>query len=224
VNDAPAGAEDNGVGKRRRLCRIVGHEHHGEAEFPLHLPEQGAHLPPQRCVQCGEGLIEQERPRAAQQRPRERHTLLLAAGNFRGTAPFKSAEPKALDHGSSSVLANLPRQPMPPVADVLQDRHVREERQVLEDVAKRALLGWQIDALRAVEEHPLSGDDQSRVGPDEPRDHPQREGLSGPGRPEEHGQLIADRPDDVQIEARKPFAQGHGDAAHEDLRVSRFAA
>jgi hypothetical protein len=43
---------------------------------------QGAELPVRRAIESGEGLIEQQHPRVARERPREQHAARLAVGEL----------------------------------------------------------------------------------------------------------------------------------------------
>ena len=82
---------------------------------------------------------------------------------------------------------------MPGVADVLLDRHVREERVVLEDEADTAPLGRDVDAGLAVEQHRAVELDPPALGAREAGDGAQHRCLAGPGRPHERHRLAADR-------------------------------
>ena len=100
---------------------------------------------------------------------------------------------------------------------------MREERQVLKDVADGALLRRQAHRTGSVEQDVLPRDDATGIRPGEARDHPQREGLAGAGGSEENRQLRADLPGDIELEAGQVRPQRHGEAAHGALRVRRFA-
>ena len=82
----------------------------------------------------------------------------------------------------------------------------------------------QVDAGGGVEQDAPAGDDAARVGTGESRDHAQRERLARAGGSEEHRQLVADLPVDVQFEAGQARPERHGEAAHGALRTSRLAA
>jgi len=114
-----------------------GDEDRGE----LLLREDLAHLfadpRPQTGVEVGEGLVEEKCPRLGDERPGQRHPLLLAAGELVRVALAEAAEADRLQRRIDLG----PVGPAPErVADVGGDVHVREERVVLEDHADPALL------------------------------------------------------------------------------------
>ena len=100
---------------------------------------------------------------------------------------------------------------------------MREKRQVLEDIADGAPLRRQAHRAAGVEQEALPRDDAPGSRLREARDQPQRERLAGAGGAEEDGQLRADLPGDVELEAGQVRPQRHGEAAHGALRVRRFA-
>ena len=132
-------------------------------------------------------------PRLGDQRPRQRHPLLLAAGELVRVALAEAAEAdrlqRPLDPGRSGRAAQR-------VADVGGDVHVREERVVLEDHPDPPALGGDraagpLDLLAA-------DLDRARVGALEAGDQPQRRRLAAAAGAEQG----ADRPlGDVEVEA-----------------------
>ena len=78
------------------------------------------------------------------------------------------------------------------VSDVLRDRHVREQRIVLEDGADVAAVGRQVRDVDAAEPHVPA------VGLLESGDHPQHGGLARPGRTEHREELAVG---DVEVDA-----------------------
>ena len=90
------------------------------------------------------------------------------------------------------VLANRARLHPQAEGDVLEHRHVAEQRVVLEHEADMALAGAARQRILAVERH-LAG-----IGPVEARDDPQQRGLAGAGRAEQRQQFaVADLQIDV---------------------------
>ena len=71
-----------------------------------------------------------------------------------------------------------PRETVTAVEHVLEDRHVREERQILEDIADGALLRGETDRARRVEQQVPAGRDAAAIRLGETRDHPQRQGFA----------------------------------------------
>ena len=62
----------------------MGDQDRGDAELALQAPDLAAHGQPQRGVEVGERLVEQQELRLLDQRAGERHALLLAAGQLAG--------------------------------------------------------------------------------------------------------------------------------------------
>ncbi len=91
--------------------------------------------------------------RAVDDRARERDALALAAGELDRLAVAVAAEPHHLEHLVDLALALGARDALhlQPVADVLGDGHVREERVVLEDRVDVALERRQMRDLLAAE-------------------------------------------------------------------------
>ena len=86
------------VGHRHRLFLVVGDDDEGHAEpaLQLHQFELGAFA--QLLVERGQRLVEQQHLRAARQRARQRHALLLAAGELIGLALLQALELDQRDH------------------------------------------------------------------------------------------------------------------------------
>ena len=79
LRDAPVHEHRDAIGERHRLFLVVRHVDGGDAERALQLLEFEARLEPQLGVEVGQRLVEQEQPRLAHDRARQRHALLLAA-------------------------------------------------------------------------------------------------------------------------------------------------
>jgi hypothetical protein len=75
--DAPVLEEEHLVGEGDR-ARAVGHDHHGGGHRRLREPVEDLGL--HAGVDRGRGVVEHEQAGAADQRPRERDPLPLAAG------------------------------------------------------------------------------------------------------------------------------------------------
>ena len=67
------------VGHAHRLDLVVRHVDERPAEVALQALELRAHLEPEQGVERGERLVEEQRPRVADERPTERDALPLAA-------------------------------------------------------------------------------------------------------------------------------------------------
>ena len=108
----------------------------------LQLAELGLHLLAQLLIQRRERLVEQQHARPHHQRARQCHALALAAGEGGGRPRAIAAEVDHLQRlvdarlGLRAADANLAQ----PVADVLADVQVREDRIALEDHVGRAVV------------------------------------------------------------------------------------
>src|SRR5215207_1558333 len=64
------------------LLLVVGHEDRGHSQSRVEELDLGAHPQPQRGVEVGEGLVEEEYPRLPNDRPPQRHALLPPTGKL----------------------------------------------------------------------------------------------------------------------------------------------
>ena len=108
------------------------HVQEGEADIPLDLLQLDLHLPAQLQVEGAERLIEQEQGRTVHDGAGQGDALLLPAGELR-RAPLREVveldEAERLVRETARVVDAAALQPE---RDVLDDRHVREERVALE--------------------------------------------------------------------------------------------
>ena len=81
--DATLIHHDNEIGESQRLVLAVGHVDEADAELPLEALQLLAHAHAQERVECGKRLVEQQHARIGDERARERHALLLPAGQLR---------------------------------------------------------------------------------------------------------------------------------------------
>ena len=110
----------------------------GRSELAEELLQLDADCRARVCVERGQRLVEQEHPRAACERPGEPDPLALSARELGRPGLGKVSDPEAVEK------LRAPR--LPAVDDVLLDRHVREERVLLEDETDAATLGRHVDA------------------------------------------------------------------------------
>ena len=82
LDDAPAIHHADEIAHRQRLLLVVRDQHEGDAELALQVLQLDLHVGAQLLVERGERLVEQQHGRLVDQRPRQRDTLLLAAGQF----------------------------------------------------------------------------------------------------------------------------------------------
>ena len=76
----------------------------GDAELALHAPQLGAHLDAQLLVERGQRLVEQQYARLGDGRTRERHTLLLAAGELSGQTGWRARSDRTFSSIASVAL------------------------------------------------------------------------------------------------------------------------
>jgi hypothetical protein len=140
-------------------------------------------------------LVQQQQLRLGDQRPRQRETLLLAAGQLGGLPVGQLRQADHLEHPPDALAQLGAAEPLPPrqhlkrERDVAEHRHVRPDRVRLEHHAQPAPVGRQVDALAVVVQHRVLEADDSGVGPLQAGDRPQRGGLATAGRPQQGEQL-----------------------------------
>ena len=132
----PALVEDGqAVAHRERLLLVVGHVDERDPDLLLDRLELDLHLLAELEVERPERLVEEQDARSIDERACERDPLPLAARQLARLAPLVALEahhPQRVgDAGEAFRLGDLPDDQ--PVGDVVTDRHVREERVVLED-------------------------------------------------------------------------------------------
>ena len=90
-------------------------------------------------VEIGQRLVEQQHLRLQHERARHRDALLLAAGQFAGQAVAVAGQPDQLElaPARSAACALRDARGAQAVADILQHRHVREQRVGLEHHRRR---------------------------------------------------------------------------------------
>jgi hypothetical protein len=143
------------------------------------------HRLPELQVERPERLVQQEDAGTHHERAGERHALPLPTGQLPRLAIAQVFEPDhregIRDPGGPLLPGHLAHHQ--PVADVLRDRHVREQRVVLEDRVDVPVERWEIRDVLSVQE------DQPRRRLLEPGDHPQAGRLARPRRAQEGEEL-----------------------------------
>src|SRR5215470_15774753 len=182
------------IAHRQRLLLVVRHVDEGDADLALHPQQLELHLLAELEIERAERLVQQQHLRLVDDRAGQRDALALAAGELRRLARAEPGQPYHLQ-GAVHLLA-----PLGPghaadaqaVLDVPPDRHVREQRVVLEHRVDVAGVGRDPGHVRPAEQDPAV------VRAFEPRDQPQQSGLPRPGRSEQgeelagaHGQVDA---------------------------------
>ena len=177
------------VGHAHRLDLVVGDVDEGAAEVALHVLELGAHLQAQQGVEGRQRLVEQVDARVAHHGPAQRHALALAAGQLARLALQQRLDAQQLGGAADARvalglrhLALLERE-----GEVVVDRLVGVERQVLEHDRDVAIAGPHVVDALVVDEH-VAG---RRLL--EPHDGAQERRLAGAGRPEDGHELAVVR-------------------------------
>ena len=120
--------DDDLLGDLHRLLLVVRDEDRRDVDLVVQPAQPLAQLGADLGVERAEGLVEQQHLRLDGQRPRERHALLLAAGELRGVAVGEAVESHQREQ-LGDPLADLRLGPFAdaqPEADVVVHRHVLE--------------------------------------------------------------------------------------------------
>ena len=189
--------------------------HERDADVLLDALELDLQLLAQAQVQRAERLVEQQGPRAVDERAGERDALLLAAGELGGLALAEPAELDELER-LADALAHLglgDLLALEPEADVAARRQVREQRVGLEDRVDVALVGRLVGDLVAAEV------DAARGRVLEAADHPQRRRLAAARRAEHRVEGAAlDR--ERELVDRGHVAEALGDLLQVDVGLA----
>ena len=177
--------EHDAVGEGQGLILIVSDEECGDVLRALDAADLVSHGDARGGIERGEWLVQEQRAGAEDKRTRQRHALLLAAGELRRQPVGKPGEPDQLEHVRRTAaafvrcdLAHAQR-----IRDVFPDTHVREQRVRLEHHAALARSGGKRAHVLAVQP------DDAGVGPDEAGDEPQQRCLAAAAGTQTHHQL-----------------------------------
>ena len=164
-------------------------EHGGDAGLALDAADLLARLQAQPGVQVGERLVQQQHARHLDQRPRDGHALLLAAGHL-ARPPVEQLvdlyQLRRFLRAAQHLLLAGPLRPLEVLQReqyVAQHRQVRVQRVVLEYHAHAAQLGREVGHVVVTEE------DATRGGLFQPADQVQRRALAAPAGAEKAHQL-----------------------------------
>ncbi len=133
------------VAEPHRLVDVVGDQHHRRAQGALDLPELGLQVAPAGRVHRAERLVHEQHRRVDGERPRHPDALLLPAGELVRVPPrvHRVVQAHQVEQLGDPVLgaARVPAQQGRHGRDVLGDGAVREQADVLDDVADPAPQG-----------------------------------------------------------------------------------
>ena len=210
--------------ERQRLFLVVRHQQRRHAEPALKLLQLDLQLLAQLAVERAERLVEQQDVGLEDDRTRQRHALLLAAGKLRRPAILQALQPHQLQRferlaarGRAVDLAHAERK-----QHVLQHRHVREQRVGLEHQPDVALLRRRFGDVAAADE------DAARGRPVEAGDQRQQRRLARAARPQD-GDELALRHREIDLVRRRDRAVAlrhafEADVAHAIAAIARSAA
>src|SRR5262249_7311536 len=162
--DAALAHHHDAVRHGHRLGLVMGDIDEGRVQPPVQRLELGAHVDSQFGVEAGQRLVHQEHGGIGDDGAGERHALALAARAL----PRQLVEQRLYVNRSGGRAHALPHLLLRHLLDaqaerdVLEHRHVREQREVLEHHAEPALAGLQIV------DHGVADDDGRLVGASSP--------------------------------------------------------
>jgi hypothetical protein len=161
----------------------VGDDDRGGARFAQDRKRVGPHRILETGIETGKRLVHQDHGRPRRKRTGQRHALLLAAGQHMRIFVGIMRQPDAAQgvHGLVAGRALLQRRQ--PEAHIVEDGHMREEREVLKHQADAALL-WREENVGTgnfpIVEKNAAGTLRLDAGGDA-----QQRGLARAGRPEQ---------------------------------------
>ncbi len=158
---------------------------------------------PQRGVQAGERLIEQQQLRLRHQRARQGDPLLFSAGKFRGLAAAQSCDVKGQQNALDALLALRRGERRKTIGDILFNGKMREERERLKNVGSTAQPWRPGEMARGVEETFVVEFDHAGIRAEQPGDAIKQRGLPCAGGAEEHREARGECFADVEKKRRR---------------------
>lgn len=171
------------VGHGEGFRLVVGHQQGGDPLLLEDVADFRAEPHAQARVEAREGLVHQQQARPRRQRARQRHALLLAAGQLVGKQVAATAQPDDLQHLGDAPLFLGRAEALQAEADVGGHVEVGEERVLLEHHAETALFRRHREARTA--EHLAVDQDASGAHALEAGNAPERRGLAAAARAEQ---------------------------------------
>ena len=153
----------------------------GNAEAELKPAQFRAHAHAQKRIQRRERFVEQQDLRLRDQRPSERHALLLAARQLRGHALSERIHRNELEEFHRLLAARRLVDPahLQGERDIVEAGQMREQRVALKHHRRAALGGRQVGNVGVADQNVAFG------GAFVAGDHPQRGGLAASRWPEQ---------------------------------------
>ena len=183
--DAAVRHDGDPVGHREGLALVVRHVDEGDPDLLLDPLQLDLHLLAELQVERAERLVEQQDTRIQDERAGQRDPLLLPARELRGPVQVAPGQLHELERlAGRRVALGLRLLPLlQAVRDVVEDRHVREQRVLLEDGVHVAPVGRDADRVLSADQH------LADVGLLGAGDQLQRRRLAAAGRAEQRQEL-----------------------------------
>jgi integrase len=194
-HDPPVGQQQGVRGGGRQFLQVVRHQYRRDLRVRSGEQVDGLEqLLPGRDVQAGRGLVEQQQPGLADQRPRDEHPAALALGQHVPPGAGLASEAERRDQLVGPVRLGLGRPPAQRRLDRAGEagehdvahRQRRAERVTRVDVPDRAPQGLQLDPAELLAEHAYRS--RRRVG--DGAAEAEERALARPVRPD-HGPVLA---------------------------------
>src|SRR5258705_809011 len=207
---APFGEPNHRVGELQRLLLVMGDEHRGDMDLVVELTKPAPQFLPHLGVERDERLVEQQNAGFDGKGTRERDALALTAGQLgRQTFPQRAElhQLEQLLHARADfqlARAQAARARTQPERNILEYRHVTEERVILEHETDVALAYATRQRILTVEMH------FALVGPVQAGDDTKQRGLARAGWTEQCDQFARVNVEiDVVEGGEGPEAPGH---------------
>jgi len=155
---------------------------------------------PQRRIEAGERLVEEQDAGAGDECSSERNALLFAPGEFPGPAGKKILDAKTLCDVVRAFALFGSGNLVEAVADILFHGEMREESERLKDVGQFAALRRKRVIAGGVKENFFAEADLAGVGPLQACNAIEQRGFARAGRAEQHGEAWRISGGDVQDE------------------------
>ncbi|MNR10540.1 hypothetical protein D3C85_1267970 [compost metagenome] len=206
---------------------------HGQVVFGAELADHVEHLAAQFRVERRGDFVEQHHFGTHGQCPRDRHPLLLAAGQLRRVMPQFAAQSHQFQQvrGSFAGLYRFhPEHLHGRLDDVLQRGHVREQVEALEHHADLAAHTADVPvigryqhavAIGHVRQQIVFDADQSVIDAFEGHQYPQQRGFPRAARADDRD-FFAGCDVQVQVIEHREIAVAFGDVLEADNRLDRF--
>jgi hypothetical protein len=191
--DDAAVQQQDAVGHCHRFRLVVGDDQRRQLHLDDQVAQPGAGFLAHLGVEVGQRLVEQDDRRVVDQRPGDRHPLLLAAGQLVRIAVGEVGQAEVLqrrlDAAADFGLGHLAQDQR--VGDVVEHRLVRPQRVGLEDQAELAFFGRDVDVGGGIVDRPAGDGDAALVRLLQAGDGAQQGRLAGARGAEQGDDLAA---------------------------------